>query len=143
MGMKTILFFAALAIASVANAAEWMTDYDKALAQAKAQKKPILVDFTGSDWCIWCMKLDKEVFSQPAFDNWAQKKAILLKLDFPRRSAQSDAVKKANAALVQKYQVQGFPTILILDENGNEKARTGYRQGGAENYVKQLDGLIK
>ena len=68
---------------------------------------------------------------------------ILLKLDFPRRSPQSDAVKKANAALAQQYNIEGFPTILILDENGKEKARTGYRQGGADAYVKQLDSLIK
>lgn len=141
--MKTLLLVLTLGLASLAHAEVWLTDYDKALAQAKIQKRPVLVDFTGSDWCIWCMKLHSEVFSQPVFESWAQKKVVLLKLDFPRRTPQSDAVKKANAALAEKYHIEGFPTILILDENGNEKARTGYRRGGPEAYVKQLETLLK
>ena len=121
----------------------WLTDYDQALALSRKENKPILVDFTGSDWCGWCIKLDKEVFSQKVFQEFAQKNLILLKIDFPARKKQSAAEKKQNEALQEKYNVPGYPTILILDKNGDILARTGYRFGGAEKYVKHLQELLK
>ena len=128
---------------NILNAGEWFTNYDQALAQAQSTNKPILVDFTGSDWCIWCMKLKSEVFSKTEFQSWAQNNVVLLELDFPRNILQDDATKNANEALRQKFGVNGFPTIVLLNPNGSEKARTGYRKGGASAYTQYLDGLLK
>src|SRR5712671_809845 len=89
---------AILAFASSAalGAAGWDDDYAKALAQAKAEKKLLLMDFTGSDWCGWCIKLDKEVFSKPEFKEYAKKSLVLVEVDFPRAKEQSETLKKAN-----------------------------------------------
>ena len=121
----------------------WMTDFDAALKLAKKDKKTLLVDFTGSDWCRWCILLDKEVFAQKAFQDYAAKNLILVKIDFPKNIKQSDAVKKQNRALAEKYKIAGYPTILLINGNGKVVAKTGYRAGGAENYVKHLQGLLK
>ena len=144
--MKTLLFLWTLTLASLSFAADslpWLTSYPEALAAAKAGHKPVLVDFTGSDWCVWCMRLEKEVFSKPEFAAWAKDNVVLLKLDFPRNLPQSAAVKQMNAELAEKYKVEGFPTLLLLDETGKEKARTGYKRLPASAYVKHLENLLK
>ena len=144
--MKKLLLFLMLAATSLLNAADslnWLGSYPDALVAAKAEHKPVLVDFTGSDWCIWCVRLDKEIFSKPEFAAWAKDNAVLLKLDFPRNLPQSQTVKQANAELADKYKIQGFPTILILDETGKEKVRTGYKHLSAADYVKHLDSLLE
>jgi protein disulfide-isomerase len=136
-------FILALACANFLHAADWLTNYDQAIAQAQAMHRPILADFTGSDWCVWCMKLEHEVFSQPQFDAWASANVVLLKIDFPRQTPLDEAAQQMNDALAQKYNIQGFPTVVILKPDGSEKARTGYRQGGVAAYLKYLDGLLK
>ena len=106
--MKKSLSFIALAAISListtgllkANDA-WTTDYAKALAQAKTEKKLVLLDFTGSDWCGWCMKLDKDTFDQPEFADYAAKNLVLVQLDYPQHKEQSDDLKSANAALAK------------------------------------------
>lgn len=120
----------------------WLTSIDVAQKVAAEKRLPILVDFSGSDWCGWCIKLDKEVFSQAAFQKYAKDNLVLLLLDFPQSKPQSDAEKAANRALMEKYGVQGFPTVLLLDASGKELARTGYMRGGAEGYVGHLKELI-
>lgn len=120
----------------------WITDFDAAKAKAEADGKPMLVDFTGSDWCGWCIKLDKEVFSKEAFKDYAAKNLILVEIDFPRQKAQSDKLKAQNRALAEKYGVRGFPTILLLDADGEVIKKTGYRRGGAEKYVEHLKGIL-
>ena len=121
----------------------WMTDFAAAQKLAKQTKKPMLVDFTGSDWCPWCIRLDKEVFAQKAFQDYAAKNLILVKLDFPRKSAQSPEEKQQNEALAAKYKVRGYPTVLLLDGDGTVIGKTGYRRGGAESYVRHLKDLLK
>lgn len=120
----------------------WMTDFEAAKAKAKAENKPMLVDFTGSDWCIWCIKLDEEVFSKQAFKDYAKENLILVELDFPRKKAQSDELKEQNRALAEKYGIRGFPTILILDGEGEVIEKTGYRRGGPEKYVLHLQEIL-
>ena len=97
----------------------WLVSWDKAVEQSKKTGKPILADFTGSDWCGWCIKLKKEVFSTPEFTEWAGKNVILLELDFPRKTKQDDAIKKQNKDLMTKYKIKGFPTVLILDRRAH------------------------
>ena len=116
----------------------WLTDFQQAKKEAKEKNLPILVDFSGSDWCGWCIKLDKEVFSRPEFIDFAKKNFVLLLLDFPKADKQDKKTKIQNAELAQKYKVSGFPTVLILDAEGNVLKQTGYVQGGAESYINHL-----
>lgn len=120
----------------------WQTDYAAALKQAAAENKYVLVDFSGSDWCGWCMRLDREVFSQPEFQDYAKENLILVLLDFPRSKPQTDALKEQNNKLAEKYGIQGFPTVLILDPQGKVIERTGYQPGGAAAYVEMIKGVI-
>jgi len=145
--MKT--FFASVA-ALVATAAlsfsaeaEWMTDFDAAKAKAKAEKKVLLVDFTGSDWCGWCIRLDKEVFAHKEFQDYAAENLVLVKLDFPRKTKLSPELEKQNKGLAKKYDVQGYPTIKLLKPSGSEIAETGYQEGGPAKYVEHLKKLLK
>ena len=143
--MKNPIFatFAVLgALIAPAFAAEgWLTDLEAAKKQAAEQKKDILVDFTGSDWCHWCVQLKKEVFDQKEFKDAAPKDFVLLEIDFPQEKEQPEDIKKANQALAEKYGVQGFPTVLLLDGEGKPYAQTGYQEGGAEPYLKHLAEL--
>ncbi len=129
-------------IATAQAGDDWLTDFDKAKAQAKELNRPILVDFSGSDWCGWCIKLDKEVFSKQEFKDYAKENLVLLLLDFPRKKALPEAEKKANDGLSTKYKVRGFPTVLLLDAEGKELARTGYMPGGPQAYIKHLKDLL-
>lgn len=135
---------AALAMTAVAvQAGEgWETDFEKASAAAKESGKHMLLDFTGSDWCGWCIKLDKEVFSHDAFKKYAEKNLVPVKLDFPRKSKQSDAEKKQNKELAKKHEIRGYPTIIVLSPEGELVGKTGYKKGGPEAYVKHLQELI-
>ena len=136
------LALALLAILPAAAAPTWLTDLDEAKKVAAKEKKDILVDFTGSDWCGWCIKLKKEVFDLPAFEA-ATKKFVLVELDFPNKKPQSDELKAKNRAAQQKYGITGFPTILLMDAQGEVYARTGYQAGGPEKYVAHLQELTK
>src|SRR5213593_3012649 len=99
--------FACLALLQVgAEELNWLTDLPKAQAQAKKENKLVMLDFTGSDWCGWCIKLNKEVFSKSEFAEYAKKNLVLVEVDFPRRKAQSADQKKANEALQGKYNVK-------------------------------------
>lgn len=120
----------------------WETDFKAALATAKAEGKPVLVDFTGSDWCGWCIRLDKEVFSKQAFKDYAKDSLVLLEVDFPRAKEQSPSLIAQNEALATKYKIRGFPTILLLSGDGELLGRTGYQDGGADAYVEHLKELI-
>ena len=120
---------------------DWLTDFSKAQADAKAKHKLLLADFTGSDWCVWCKKLEAEVFSQPEFQNYAKDHLVLLRVDFPRKTAQSPETRKQNSELAEKYGIQGFPTIVVLNGDGKQVGELGYEPGGASAFVKQLQKL--
>ena len=142
-----VSFFIAigLTLISITASAEssWVTDYKKAQEDAKAGKKLMLLEFTGSDWCGWCMKLDKEVFSTPEFQNYASRNLILVKVDFPRRRPQTEALKKQNQQLAQKYDIQGFPTIIVLNGQGEKLGELGYMEGGPSPFLAKLETLPK
>jgi len=121
--------------------ATWLTDLSKAQAEAKAQHRLLLLDFTGSDWCIWCKKLDAEVFKQPEFESYAKEHLVLLTVDFPRKTAVAPEVKKQNEELAEKFGIEGFPTIVVLNGDGKQVGELGYEPGGASAFVKQLKKL--
>ena len=117
----------------------WQTDFAAASKQAAQEHKYILLDFTGSDWCPWCIKMDKEVFDGSQFSDFAAKNLVLVKVDFPRKAAQSPNEKSQNEELAKKYAIEGFPTYILLDSSGKEVRRqVGYLQGGATSFIDWL-----
>ncbi len=127
----------------VVGKAVWLTSLAEAKAEAAKRKVPILADFSGSDWCGWCIKLDKEVFSTPAFQKYASENLVLLLLDFPRAKPQTDEIKKQNAGLSDKFGIEGLPTVILMNSEGHKLAQTGYLAGGGEVYVTHLQKLLK
>lgn len=143
--MKNISF-ASLILALIspllAGGEDWMTDFKAAKKKAALENKDLLVDFTGSDWCGWCIKLSDEVFKKEPFSKGVADKFILVELDYPNdKSGQSEETIAQNKMLQEQYQVQGFPTILLLDAKGRPYAQTGYQPGGPAKYLDHLDQL--
>lgn len=142
--MKTILLCLLLAAAPLQASDLWSTDYTTSIAQAASQKKPVLLEFTGSDWCPPCMKQNNDVFEQPAFEEFAKNNLVLVKLDFPRSKPQDPEIKQRNQQLAAQYQVQGFPTVILLNAEGKELAReVGYKGGGVPGFIDWVKTNLK
>ena len=150
--MKTLLLRGLLALTASmilagnvqAADATWSTNYEKALAQAKAENKAVLLDFTGSDWCGWCIKMVKDTLSQREFIDYAAKNLVLVEVDFPNKKEVPAETKKQNEELQKKFEVKGFPTFLLLDKEGKEIGRQrGYLAGGPAAFIAKLDGFKK
>ena len=101
------------------------------------------MDFTGSDWCGWCIMLDKEVFSKAEFKEYASKNLVLLELDFPRTKPMPPDIAAQNERLLRKYGIQGFPTVVVFDSSGKPLGALGYQQGGPQAFIAQLEKLRK
>jgi protein disulfide-isomerase len=142
--MKHLVFLmvaiAACAVLAKTSTPEgWTDDYDAALKRAAAENKLVLADFSGSDWCGCCKKLDKEVFDTEEFRKGATNEYVLLMVDTPQdQELLSEKAKKQNPKLVEKYRVEGFPTVLVLDAKGGVVFQGGYEQGGPKKYLKML-----
>ncbi len=133
----------AMLYCSKTEATNWETDLKKASSVAKDSGKYMLLDFSGSDWCGWCIRLEKEVFSQDAFKDFAEKNLVCVLVDFPSAKEQSKKLKQQNMDLAQKYDVKGYPTIIILSPDGKPVAKTGYLQGGPWEYARHLKQIIE
>lgn len=143
---KRFLFLAAALLLSTRLASAestWLTDFSAAKAKAKADNKLLLLDFTGSDWCIWCKRLKAEVFSKPQFQSYAAKNLILVELDFPRAKEQPASVKEQNMKLAEEYNIEGYPTVIILNADGKQVGTLGYMEGGQEAFIAALEKLRK
>ena len=121
----------------------WIDNFEQAQKEAEAFKQPIFAFFTGSDWCGWCVRLKKEALDTKEFEKFAADNLILFEADFPRAKKISDKVKKQNDELASKYGVRGYPTVFLLDAEGKQLGRTGYKAGGAEAYVKHLKEVLE
>jgi protein disulfide-isomerase len=119
----------------------WSTDYDGSLDRAKLEHKHVFLFFTGSDWCGWCKKLNREILTTGEFTQYAQDKLILVELDYPRQTPQSYEVKVQNKMLESRYSITGFPTVVVLDYTGKAVARLGYQSGGPEPFLDKLKAL--
>lgn len=133
---------ASLSAPAFANVLEgWTTDLDKALADAKASKKSVLVEFTGSDWCPPCIAMRKNVFSKKEFVQAASKNFILVELDFPKADK---ALADKNQPLAEKYKIEGFPTVVLLNSEGKEFNRFFASEfPKTEDFLKHLDGALE
>lgn len=121
----------------------WHENIETAVEVAKVENKDILINFTGSDWCPWCIKLSDEVFTQKEFAEYAKENLVLVRLDFPRYKKLSEEAQEYNQQQASKYGVRGFPTVILLDSNGKPVGQSGYAPGGAAKYVEQLKGVFK
>jgi thioredoxin-related protein len=143
--MKKLLalccFLSATLALPAAEASTWSTDYKAALAEAKAQNRNVFLFFTGSDWCGWCKRLQKEILSTPEFGKYAGEKLILVELDFPRAVPQSAAVKAQNAKLAERFKIKGYPTIIVLNSSGKVVGQLGYQEGGPGPFVDALSKM--
>lgn len=129
--------------AAADSAGLWKADYDTALKQAAAENKYVLVSISGMQWCGWCKALESEVFSQPEFVSYAKDNLICVLLDFDQSGrATNSEFAKQHEMLLAKFQVQGFPTVLILNPKGKTVVRDGYQRGGAASYVEFIKGVI-
>ncbi len=118
----------------------WLDSVPQAMDQAKRENKLLLLDFTGSDWCGWCKKLDADTFSKPEFTDYAGKNLVLVVVDFPAHKPQPAALKGANKALKEKYDVKGYPTLVVLKPDGTVLwKQTGYLAGGPDKMIAKLD----
>ena len=127
-----------------AGAAEedWLTDLSKAQVKAKAEKKMVLMDFNGSDWCPPCKALRKNVLTSKAFVDFAKDNLVLVDVDFPHQKQQSEELKKANEELSKKYNVEGFPTVIVLSSGGKELTKkVGYDGQNAKDFIAELQKL--
>lgn len=152
--MNKILIITTLLLASFTiqaqKSSEWHTSFDKAAKISMETGKPILANFTGSDWCGWCKKLTKEVFSKAEFSKWASENVVLLELDYPKRIAQTEEIKKQNKELGQFFKVRGYPTLHVFNvgvEDGKTQitqlGKTGYVAGGPKPWIASVTQYIK
>ena len=127
----------------------WLVDLEKAYEISQKTGKPIMANFTGSDWCGWCKRLTANVFSQPEFKKWADKNVVLLELDFPRRKEVPNEIRQQNYSLQQAFQVRGYPTVWVfnLEKNADDKfaiealGKTGYTNTVQE-FTTGVDQMI-
>jgi len=128
---------------------KWHTDVKEAIAVSNKEKKPLLLFFTGSDWCGWCIRLQNEVLKTPEFSKWAQDNVVLVELDYPRRTAQTPELKNQNAELQQAFGIQGFPTIYFTSAENKEGkvnfmglGQTGYVAGGPSAWLTVAEQIV-
>ena len=145
--MKAITWLASFTVAALSASAfastpeGWSDNLDKALEKAKAQNKSVLVEFTGSDWCPPCIAMRKNVFTKKEFVDAASKKFILVELDFPKGDEQ---LSEKNQPLAEKYKIEGFPTVILLDSAGKEFTRFfAYQFPTVEGFLQHLDESLE
>ena len=144
---RSILLIASILVltfgsATFADKANWQTDVEAARQLAASQGKDLLLDFTGSDWCHWCIQLTNEVFSRPEFESEALQSFVLVELDFPSNSAsQPDHIARQNNQWSKRFDIESFPTVILADSEGRPYAKTGYRAGGPQPFLAHLAEL--
>jgi thioredoxin-related protein len=137
--MKKMAIALLLCWAAQIQAAEWLTDLPKALEKAKAEKKLVLMDFTGSDWCPPCKALHSTVLTSKTFEDYADKNLVLVVVDFPNKAEQSSELKKANEALKDEFKIEGFPTVILLDTDRKQlKNLLGYNNESPNEFIAEL-----
>lgn len=146
-----LIIFCSSLVSWAQDTLTWHTDLSKASELSIAEKKPLFLFFTGSDWCGWCIRLQKEVFKTDAFSKWANENVVLVELDFPRRTPQDEKIKAQNQQIQQIFQVRGYPTIWFVNPEKTAEGKinlsalgsTGYVAGGPEKWLEGANTVIK
>ena len=143
--IRHLLSAIVLATSTLSASDGWQTDYKSAIEQAVKENKPVLLEFTGSTWCPPCKMMKKEVFSAPDFNDFAKKNLILVEVDFlPGGKPSVSEYEKQNVALAERYRIEGFPTVVLLDPSGKEIARhIGYLPGGPKAFISWVENSSK
>jgi len=151
--MKKIIITLVFVLGTISLQAQelyWENNVNKAIEVSKKTKKPMLLFFTGSDWCGWCIRLQKEVLRTPEFAAWAQKNVVLVELDYPRSKPQTNEIKQQNGQLQQIFGIQGYPTVhfaTVTESKGKinfqSLGNTGYVAGGPSAWLAVADGILK
>jgi thioredoxin-related protein len=127
-----------------AQEAHWLTDYNAAVAQAKTSNKNVLLDFTGSDWCPWCIRMDKEVLTTREFGTYADKNLVLMLVDFPQTKQLPQNLQDQNNDLQKKYAIEGFPTFVLVGKDGSVLGQqVGYLDGGPSAFIAKIESMKK
>ncbi|WP_133507557.1 thioredoxin family protein [Flavobacterium chryseum] len=144
-----IALFIAGAFASQAQELKWYTDVKEAITVSNKENKPMLMFFTGSDWCGWCIRLQNEVLKTTEFQKWASDNVILVELDYPRRTPQAPEIKSQNNELQQAFGIQGFPTVFFTSAESKDGkinfkglGQTGYVAGGPSAWLAVAEGIV-
>ncbi|WP_366185166.1 thioredoxin family protein [Flavobacterium ovatum] len=140
-----------VSVSSQAQDLKWHTNIKEAITVSSKENKPLMLFFTGSDWCGWCIRLQKEVLLTPEFKKWAKSNVVLVELDYPRRTEQLPEIKQQNAELQQVFGIQGYPTVfftnVVKEKDGrlNFKAlgKTGYVAGGPQAWLAEANGFLQ
>ncbi len=140
LSLSSIVMTLAVATSAFAKAG-WEENPEKGLTKAKTENKITLMDFTGSDWCMWCIKLDKEVFSKAKFKDYAKQNLVLVEVDFPQLKQLPPVTQKKHDELAKQYEIKGFPTVIVLDSEGKVLGRLGYMEGGPEAFIAAIEKL--
>lgn len=120
----------------------WFTNLEEAKLVAADDDLPIFIHFTGSDWCGWCKKLENEVYKKKDFQVYAENNLIMVKIDFPKYTSLPAEIQEYNNNLARAYGITGFPTVVLLNSQGEEIARTGYQYGGSAKYIEHIKNLL-
>ena len=154
MSMKKIIYILLISVFTTVSASAqeltWHTDMSKASEFAIKEKKPLLMFFTGSDWCGWCIRLQNEVFKTDEFKKWANENVVLVELDFPKRTPQDDNIKAQNRQLQSMFKVRGYPTIWFVNPEVNSEKQinltslgsTGYVSGGPTKWIDTATSIL-
>lgn len=144
-----ILLFLVGAFATQAQELKWYTDVREAITVSNKEQKPMLMFFTGSDWCGWCIRLQNEVLKTPEFTKWAKDNVILVELDYPRRTPQTPEIKNQNNELQQAFGIRGFPTVYFTSAEAKDGkvnfkglGQTGYVAGGPSAWLTVAEGIV-
>lgn len=136
--------FAVASFAATSTPKGFTDNLDEALKRAKENKRYVVAVFSGSDWCGWCKKLEKEILSTDTFRKGAEGKYELVYIDNPRnKDLLSEHGKKNNEKLTDKYEIRGFPSVLVLDADGKKVAELGYEKAGPAKFLEKLETAIK
>ncbi|MCH1612958.1 MAG: thioredoxin family protein [Flavobacteriales bacterium] len=152
--MKKLIVFAFVLLFQNLNSQQstlnWHTDLNKAVNISINEKKPIMLFFTGSDWCGWCMRLKKEVFNFPEFETWTKENVVLVELDFPRRKAIDPKILNQNRELARIFGVSGYPTVWFVNPqkldsnklNFLKLGKLGYLAGGPSKWIATAENFL-
>ncbi len=143
-GCKSMPGFGGNGATNTLGTSDWLESYEEAQKMSEDSGKPILVNFTGSDWCTWCQMLKREVFDKDQFKSWATENVVLLELDFPHNRLQGSEITTQNSRLAKKLNVKSYPTVMLLDSNGTPIGeKFGYIKGGPSAWIAEAQSQLR